>query len=133
MIFERVQVRELERANREQLVRQVQMDGGNLALIPESDPDQKMAKEAALNQWHAAMEKLQNSPPSGRLAIRISRDVHRWTSTSADIELRAGDVIYIPKRPNFVMVDGAVYNPTAVAYQPGKNAGWYLEQAAVVR
>jgi protein involved in polysaccharide export with SLBB domain len=27
------------------------------------------------------------------------------------------------------MVDGAVYNPTAVAYKPGKSAGWYLGQA----
>lgn len=129
VIFERLQVRELERANREQLVRQVQMDGSGLALIPESDPDQKMAKDAALNQWHAAMEKLQNSPPSGRLAIRISRDIRRWSNTSADVEMRAGDVVYVPKRPNFVMVDGAVYNPTAVAYKPGKSAAWYLEQA----
>jgi protein involved in polysaccharide export with SLBB domain len=129
VIFERVQVRELERANREQLVRQVQMDGSDLALIPEGDADQKMAKDAALNQWHAAMEKLQNSPPSGRLAIRISRDIRRWANTSADVEMRAGDVVYVPKRPNFVMVDGAVYNPTAVAYKPGKSAAWYLDQA----
>ena len=129
VIFERVQVRELERANREQLVRQVQMDGSGLALIPESDADQKMAKDAAVNQWHAAMEKLQNAAPSGRLAIRITRDVQHWANTSVDIELRTGDIIYVPKRPNFVMVDGAVYNPTAVAYKPGKSAGWYLEQA----
>ena len=27
------------------------------------------------------------------------------------------------------MVNGQVYNPTAVTYRPGKNAGWYLRQA----
>jgi protein involved in polysaccharide export with SLBB domain len=27
------------------------------------------------------------------------------------------------------MVNGAVYNPTAVSYKPGKSAGWYLGQA----
>ncbi len=27
------------------------------------------------------------------------------------------------------MVDGAVYNPTAISYKPGKSAGWYLHQA----
>ena len=27
------------------------------------------------------------------------------------------------------MVEGDVYNPTAVAYKPGKSAGWYLRQA----
>jgi protein involved in polysaccharide export with SLBB domain len=129
VIFERVQVRDLEQANRDELVRQVQLDGNNLSLIPESGPDEKVAKEAALNQWHAALEKLQSVPPSGRLAIRIGNDIKRWANTSADVPVRAGDVIYIPKKPNFVMVDGSVYNPTAVAYRPGKSAGWYLQQA----
>ena len=128
-ILERVQVRNLEQANRDELVRQVQLDGNNLSLIPETGPDDKVAKEAALNQWHAALEKLQSVPPSGRLAIRIGSNIKRWANTSADVPVRAGDVIYIPKKPNFVMVDGSVYNPTAVAYRPGKSAGWYLQQA----
>jgi protein involved in polysaccharide export with SLBB domain len=129
IIFERLQVRELEQANRQQLIRQVQMDGSALTLIPESDGDSKLAKDAALNQWHAAMDNLQNSPPSGRLAIRLTREVKRWANTSADIPVRGGDVLYVPKRPNFVMVDGSVYNPTAVAYKPGKSTSWYLAQA----
>jgi len=33
------------------------------------------------------------------------------------------------KKPNFVMVDGSVYNPTAVTFKPGKSAAWYLRQA----
>jgi protein involved in polysaccharide export with SLBB domain len=129
VIFERVQVRELEQTSRDQLLHQVQIDGSNLALIPESDPAQKNAKEAAVDQWHAALQNLQSTPPSGRLTIRITKDVAHWANTSADIQVRAGDVIYIPKEPTFVMVDGSVYNPTAVAYKPGKSAGWYLQQA----
>lgn len=129
MIFERVQVRELEQANRNQLLHQVEIDGSNLTLIPESDPSQKNAKEAAVNQWQAALQKLQTAPPSGRLTIRITTDIRRWANTSADVPIRAGDSIYIPKKPTFVMVDGSVYNPTAVAYKPGKSVGWYLQQA----
>jgi len=129
VIFERVQVRDLEEANRNQLLRQVETDGSNLALIPESDPAQKNAKEAAVDQWHTALEKLQNAPPSGRLTIRIGKDIGRWANSSADVTIRAGDSIYIPKKPTFVMVDGSVYNPTAVAYRPGKSAAWYLQQA----
>ena len=129
VIFERKQVRQLEEENREQLVRQVRIDGANLTLIPEQDADQKMAKEAAVNQWQAALQKLQDSPPSGRLVIHISKDVKRWANTPADLQVRAGDVIYIPKRANFVMVEGSVYNPTAVTYKPGKDASWYLKQA----
>jgi protein involved in polysaccharide export with SLBB domain len=43
--------------------------------------------------------------------------------------MRAGDTIYIPKRPGMILVDGAVYNPTGIAYKPGRDAGWYLKQA----
>ena len=129
VVLERVQVRELEEANRNQLLHQVEIDGSNLTLIPDSDPSQKAAKEAAVDQWQAALQKLQSAPPSGRLTIRIGRDIPRWANTSADVPVRAGDTIYIPKKPTFVMVDGSVYNPTAVAYRPGKSAGWYLQQA----
>jgi protein involved in polysaccharide export with SLBB domain len=129
VIFERKQVRQLEEENREQLIRQVRTDGTNLTLIPEQDADQKMAKEAAVSQWQTALQKLQSSPPSGRLVIHISKDIKHWANTPADIQLRAGDMVYIPKRPTFVMVDGSVYNPTAVTFKPGKDAGWYLKQA----
>lgn len=129
VIFERKQVRDLEEENREQLIRQVRIDGANLNLIPEQDTDQKMAKEAAVNQWQSALQKLQSSPPSGRLVIHISKEVKRWANTAADLQVHAGDVIYIPKRSNFVMVEGSVYNPTAVTFKPGKDAGWYLKQA----
>jgi len=129
VVFERKQVRQLEEDNREQLIRQVRIDGANLTLIPDQDTDQKMAKEAAVNQWQSALQKLQNSPPSGRLVIHITPNTRHWENTPADIQVRAGDVIFIPQKPNFVMVEGSVYNPTAVSYKPGKDAGWYLRQA----
>ena len=33
-----------------------------------------------------------------------------------------GDVLTVPKKPNFVMIIGQVYNPTAVAYRGGRTA-----------
>jgi protein involved in polysaccharide export with SLBB domain len=55
--------------------------------------------------------------------------VKQWANTAADIQVRAGDVLFIPKRPNFVMVDGAVYNQTAIAFKANRSAAWYLGQA----
>ena len=52
-----------------------------------------------------------------------------WANTPADIQVRAGDILFIPKKPNFVMVNGAVYNQTAITFKPNKSAGWYLRQA----
>ena len=128
-IFERLQVRELEQRNRAELLGTIKDEGPALKAVSDTDPDQKAAKDAALQQWQATMERLQNTPPPGRLVIHISKDMKRWKNTSADIQVRAGDTIFIPKVSTSVMVDGAVYNPTAVTYHPGRSAGWYLRQA----
>ena len=128
-ILERAQVRELEEKTRAELIRRVQAEGTSLKLVPDLDPDQKIAKEASLAQWQTALERLQNTPPAGRLVVHISNDVGHWANTPADLQIRAGDVLIIPKQPNFVMVEGAVYNPTAITFKPGQSAEWYLKQA----
>ena len=128
-IFQRVQVRELEEKNRAQLIRELQDQGAVLRQAPDTDPDQKKAKEAALQQWQTTLDKLQNTPPPGRLVIHIASNPKRWVNTSADLQVRSGDSIFIPKKQNTVMVDGSVYNPTGITYKPGRSAGWYLQQA----
>ncbi len=129
IVFERAQVRAIEESNRTVLIREVQDDGTALKAVPDTNPEDKSVKEASLLQWQRVMETLQNTPPTGRLVVHISTDVRKWAGSSTDIEVRAGDVMYVPKRPNLVTVDGAVYNPTAVSFKPGKDAGWYLRQA----
>ncbi len=128
-VFERAQVREMEEKNRSDLIQRVQSEAAQIKVVPGMDADQQMIAQAAVMQYKSTLEKLQNTPPAGRLVIHISSNTKHWTNTSADIQVRAGDVIYIPKKPNIVMVDGSVYNPTAVTFKPGKNAGWYLKQA----
>jgi protein involved in polysaccharide export with SLBB domain len=123
-VFQRVQIRDLEEKNRAQLVRQVQTEGASLKAV-----DDPFSRESSALQWRNTLEKLQNTPPPGRMVIHISGDVKRWANTPADVQVRAGDVIYIPRKPTFVMVDGAVYNQTAVTFKPGKSASWYLAQA----
>ncbi|MGO9433212.1 MAG: SLBB domain-containing protein, partial [Terracidiphilus sp.] len=120
-IFERVQVRELEEHDRAELLQNVEQQGVALKNEPDSDPDKKAAKDAALLQWQSTVDRLQNTPPQGRMVIHIYKDTRRWRNTAADIQVRAGDQIFIPKVPTAVMVDGAVYNPTAVSYKPGKS------------
>ncbi len=128
-VFERVQVRELEERNRADLLQRVQAEVGLVKPPPGADLDQQVQAKAAVLQYQKIIEQLQNTPPVGRLVIHISSDVKRWANTSADIQVRAGDMIIIPKRPGIVLVDGAVYNPTAITYKPGRSTGWYLKQA----
>jgi len=90
--------------------------------------DDPQVKEASLMQWRDTVEKLETTPPVGRMVIHISNG-KAWIHTPADVQLRKGDSIYVPKKPNFVMIQGAVYNQTAIAFRSGKSASWYLHQA----
>jgi protein involved in polysaccharide export with SLBB domain len=128
-IFQRVQVREMQEKNRAELIRQTQDQGPTIKSATIQSPDDKLAQDAALMQWQATLERLRDTPPGGRLVIHISQKTEEWTNGASDLQVRDGDILYIPKKPNAVMVDGSVYNPTAVSYKPGKSAGWYLKQA----
>jgi polysaccharide biosynthesis/export protein len=128
-ILQRVQVRELEAGQQNQMMLRVRDAQTDLELLPETDPQLKLAKESALQQYRTTLTELSSDPPIGRVAIRMSSDIKRWANTPADIEVRAGDTLVIPKRPSYVMVAGQVFNPTAVSYRPGKSAKWYLGQS----
>ena len=48
---------------------------------------------------------------------------------NADLVLREGDVISIPKNTNTVTINGAVMVPNTVSYMQGKDVDYYLNQA----
>jgi len=128
-VLQRVQVRELEAKAQIQMILRVKAMEGNLELAPDGDPQQKKAKEMSLQQYQSTVTQLSSEPPVGRVAILISPEITRWKDTPADVEVRAGDTLVVPKRPGFVMVSGQVFNPTAVSYRPRKSARWYLGQS----
>ena len=129
-VLERVQVRELEEKSRRELVRRIEIEGGNTRIsASETGADRAALLQTMNEQKEHVLTALRTQPATGRLVIRISGDINHWQNTAADIELRAGDVLIIPKRPSFVLISGQVYSPSAITYTPGKNAGWYLQQA----
>jgi hypothetical protein len=87
------------------------------------------AEQSLMQQRTQVLAALRSHPATGRLVINISSNIAKWENTPADIEMRAGDKLVIPKRPNFVMVSGQVYNATAISYAPGKDLRWYLQKA----
>ena len=123
-IFERAEIREIQEKSRAQLISDAQEQGGAVGATA----DDPLVKSAAVTQWHDTLHNLQMTPPLGRLVVHISSN-KSWVHSQADIQLRAGDSIFVPKRPNFVMVEGAVYNQTGIAFRGGKSAAWYLHQA----
>jgi protein involved in polysaccharide export with SLBB domain len=126
----REQVRDLEEKSRDELVRQIETNSSSARLSSTlAGGDSGSAQQLIKAQQDQALAQLKSNPPTGRMVIRISADIGSWANTPADVELRRGDVLTIPKRPGFVIVSGEVYNATGLTFTPGKTAEWYLSRA----
>jgi polysaccharide export outer membrane protein len=128
-VLTRPEVREIEMKSYDELVQRVKLEQVHLHALPEDNGDQRNAKLTAIAQSETAMNALQENQPVGRVVIHIQPDMKNWRNTVADIPLRDGDVLTIPKKADYVTITGQVFNPTAVSYHPGRSANWYLSQA----
>src|ERR1700688_2918290 len=128
-VLMRRDVRELEMNARTEMIRRLKEEEVHLRALPETDADQRNAKLTALGETETTIQQLQANPPVGRVVIHLQRDLHTWKNTSSDVMIRDGDVLVIPKKADYITVNGQVFNPTAVSYRPGRSAKWYLSQA----
>jgi protein involved in polysaccharide export with SLBB domain len=128
-LLSRQDVRQVEAQSRVELVQRLKAEQISLKALPEGDEDQKNAKLTAIAQTETTLTQLQSTPLTGRVVIHISPETKEWANTPADISMREGDTLIIPKKTEYVMISGQVYNPTAVGYRSGHSARWYLSQA----
>jgi protein involved in polysaccharide export with SLBB domain len=128
-VLTRREVRDLEMKSHQELVQRVKNEQLTLKALPENTEDQKNLKLTAMAQVQTTLDQLQASAPLGRVVIHIQGDVKEWKNTDADPVLRDGDEFAVPKKANYVMVTGQVFNPTSVSYRPGRSAKWYLSQS----
>jgi protein involved in polysaccharide export with SLBB domain len=128
-VLMRREVREIETNARLEIVRRLKQEQVNLKELPETDADMKNSKLTAIAETETTLEQLQANPPIGRVVIRVQSDIAKWRNTAADVPVRDGDVLFVPKKADYVTVNGQVFNPTAVSYRPGRSARWYLSQA----
>ncbi|MGD0737173.1 MAG: SLBB domain-containing protein [Terracidiphilus sp.] len=128
-ILERAQVRELAEQARKEMIERIETTPVDFKPGAMSEQAQTTMQKSLQEQRDQIVTALRNHPASGRLVINISQDIDKWENTPADIEMRAGDTLLIPKLPNFVVVSGQVYNPTAISYVPGRDVSWYLRKA----
>lgn len=128
-VLMRQAVRDEEEKAHAELVRRVEAQQANIRMLPEADQDQKNAKLTAVAQTQSTLDQLRLNPPIGRLVVHIDQPVDKWRNTAADVAMRDGDVLVIPKKSGYVMVNGQVFNPTAITYRASRSARWYLSQA----
>jgi len=129
-VLTRPEVKVLEEKSREELIRQIEASSAAARMSPGlAAGDQASTLQLIQQQQDQVLTRLRSQPASGRLVIHIGGPVDQWAGTAADIEVRRGDVLRIPKRPGFVLISGQVYNASAITFIAGKTAGWYLENA----
>ncbi|RUM31169.1 MAG: hypothetical protein DSY42_03345 [Aquifex sp.] len=63
----------------------------------------------------------------GRIALDIPERLEDLKNSPSNILLEDGDYIYIPPRPNYILVLGEVYNQISLPYIKGKPLSYYLE------
>ena len=128
-VLMRRDVREMEVRNQQELISRMAAERAQLIALPEDTADKKNAKINALAQTDSTLNQLSTNAPIGRVVIHIQSEIKQWRYTPADIALRDGDVLIIPKKPGVVTMNGQVFHPTAITAQPGRSARWYLTQA----
>jgi protein involved in polysaccharide export with SLBB domain len=128
-VLMRREVRELEMNARAEMIRRLKEEEVHLRALPEADAEQKNAKLTAIGETETTIQQLQMNPPVGRVVIHVQKDLSAWKDKSSDVMVRDGDVLIIPKKADYITINGQVFNPTAVSYRPGRSAKWYLTQA----
>ncbi len=64
----------------------------------------------------------------GRIALDIPNSLEELKNAPDNIELSDGDYIYVPSKPNYVLVLGGVYNQISLPYRRNLTVEDYLEQ-----
>jgi len=126
-VFQR---REIGTLQAEQLDRMSDQLDADLARLSVADPRSMSGfelsrRQAALESGAQLSEELRNTVATGRMVISLGRadDIR---GTDYDLVLADGDILRVPKKPDFVMVMGQVNNQTAFQLEKRKSAGHFI-------
>jgi len=126
-VLERSEVRTFAEKSRADLIRRIETASASVKVNPAGGgQEQLLAMQAMQEQQQHIVSRLRGDPVSGRLVIQITSEIAQWENTAEDVEVRPGDTVVVPRRPEFVLVSGQVYNPLAISYTPGRTVASYL-------
>jgi polysaccharide export outer membrane protein len=130
-VFTRESVRKKEKLQLDQFVREqeVKLLADTSALAAGSEGGQQTASIREFTEQRRALLRLvADEVTVGRVVLRMG-DLDQIEGSESDIALEDGDELTVPLRPSSVLVAGSFRNPTAVLYQPGAPAQYYIDKA----
>ena len=91
-------------------------------------PEAKAAVlEQALSQEHILnLTKEKAKSTLGRIALELPDSIEQLKNADSDIMLEEGDYIYVPHKPDYVLVYGNVYNQVSLQYSKEKLVKDYI-------
>ena len=123
-IFTRKQVAEQQKAAFERAAESLERTLVNIVSSGAIDN----IDEFTLTPISKLIEKLRQTEPIGRQVVEMDY-LKLKTDPYANFKVRGGDKIYIPRRPESVVVTGEVLNPSTLRYTPGNSYEDYLGMA----
>ncbi len=137
LVFIRKSIKAMEKTRIDESMLDIQNSMTKLAGVTGagSSSQEKIQYQSVLYKEKQYLARLKNSALEGlgRISLDIPNNLRFLKYSGQNIKLTPGDTVYVPVKPNYVMVMGAVFNQIAIPYIPGKTAGWYINQAGGLR
>ena len=121
-IFLRESLREREAEQILELASRLESEVQSASAAESDDGSDADARRALLEQVRA-------TEATGRLVINLGRILSGDDSASADIELRGGDRLLVPRAEQTVTIIGEVQFPTSHIYEPGISRDGYISRS----
>ncbi len=119
-IFTRDRVKQIQRQEMQQTAKRLQSAMVSASVKKNIDANGAIALQRIVGQ-------MADQDFIGRVVIE-SDPVVLSLDPGKDTVLEAGDSLFMPKRPNFIVTVGDVLNPSALQFVPGKGVSSYLDE-----
>jgi len=129
-IFTRASIKVEEQKNMDKLRQQIDSDLAHkqMEVSALKDAGLQAKGQQKLDTARRVLEQMNTLQATGRMVIEL-KDIRALKGSEFDLTLRDGDTLYVPQKPDEVMVIGQVYNATTFLYQKRHKRDDYVKLA----
>jgi len=125
-VFTRESIRKAQQDKIDTMVKKLEDEVARMKGEASASTDPKAL--AAVSSAEAVLAQMKKTKATGRLVLTL-KDVDALKGTDFDVRLRDGDALYVPKKPDEVLVLGQVYNTTAMLYEKSMSVDDYIQRS----
>ena len=130
-VFKRLDVKSTQDKNLQPFIAKMQSQAFQVAASATASASSPEAEAAAKGQLSISQGMIENlktmqQQSEGRISINITNDINQWDGSKDDLLLKNGDSIFIPKKPQEVLVMGEVHSPSAQVFIDGYKVKDYI-------